>query len=171
MRTLRMRRTTLALAAAALMTAGLTACSAEDISEKVAEEVIENEVGGDADVDIDADGGEVTIEDGDGNTFTSGGDLPDDFPDDIPLIEGDILTAASVDDGSQRGWSVTFVVEGDPESAYEDAAGRLTSAGFEGEVVASTMTGQYITDTYDVVVIAFDNGDGNSTVGYTVGVK
>ena len=82
------------LAAIALLFAG-AGCSADDLADQVAERAIENAAGEGADVDFDADTGEFKVETDEG-TFSSGGSLPDGFPsDEVPLLDGQILQAAS----------------------------------------------------------------------------
>lgn len=165
------RRLALAITASALLSLGaLSGCSADDISEKVGEELVENQLGDGADVDVDTDSGEVSIKDGDGNSYEAGGDLPDDFPDEVPLIEGTVLSAVSVTDQGRGGWSVALTVDGSGDDAYAEAGAELESAGFtkDTEITSGSTTGAWSKDTFEVLVSAFDNGDGNATVSYTV---
>ena len=71
------RRLALVLAAFGLVV--VTACSGGDI----AEEIIESQDGV-GDVEIDEESGEVSVETDDGNVVIGGGDIPDDFPIDVP---------------------------------------------------------------------------------------
>jgi hypothetical protein len=71
------RRLALVLAAFGLVV--VTACSGGDI----AEEIIESQEGV-GDVEIDEESGEVSVETDDGNVVIGGGDIPDDFPIDVP---------------------------------------------------------------------------------------
>lgn len=71
------RRLALVLVAFGLVV--VTACSGGDI----AEEIIESQEGV-GDVEIDEESGEVSVETDDGNVVIGGGDIPDDFPIDVP---------------------------------------------------------------------------------------
>lgn len=90
----------------ALAVLGLTiaACSPDELADQLIENAIENEAGGDVDVEIDSDDGsiEITGTDEDGNdasiTFGSG-ELPDDFPYDLP-DGGDVQAVSTSNDGS-----------------------------------------------------------------------
>ncbi len=108
-------------------------CLGQRIAEKVTEEVIEKAIegGSGGDVEIDSDKGEVTIRDDEGETTISGDDetveiksgddeavfgadteLPEDFPDSVPLYDGISLTSywkTSEDDSTS--FSITAVSE------------------------------------------------------------
>lgn len=72
---------------ALLLVCALAACSPQSCSERMAEEAIEAETG--AEVDIDAEGNEVTISGPEGVQLQMAGegaiDLPDDFPAVVPI--------------------------------------------------------------------------------------
>ncbi|MFD0806391.1 hypothetical protein ACFQ0K_09870 [Nocardioides caeni] len=171
MRSATLRRT---FAAGAAVTGMLlvTACSAEDIAEKATEKVVEDQLGDGADVDVDTDNGEVRIDDGDGNSYVSGDQLPDDFPDEIPLVDGTILSGVAVDEAGGRGWSVAVQVDTDAQGAVEEAARLLEEAGFElvTEIQAGVPGAQLTNDTWGVVIAAYeDTSTDTAVVGYTVG--
>src|SRR5690554_4129073 len=70
---------------------------AEKAAEKAVEHAIEQGSSDGTNVDIDADGdGGMTIEDEDG-TYQMGShaQVPDDFPSELPLPDGDLMTAAA----------------------------------------------------------------------------
>ena len=80
-----------------------------------------------AEVDLEDEG--VTITDENGDQASIGTSLPEDFPvDDVPLIDGTILSATAVDGAS---FMVMLEVEGTPEELHQEALGMLTDAGYE----------------------------------------
>lgn len=150
-----------AAGAAATLLFLLTACGGDNASEQVAEDQIEDAVGGDAEVDIDD--GEVKVETTEG-TVTMGQKLPDDFPEDIELIPGTIMMAVASPE--QGGWYVTMEAE-NPETAFEDAKAALTGAGFtvdEEGTYGGASTAQLSSDSWQVMVSSAAAG----AVTYTV---
>ncbi|EKD79598.1 MAG: hypothetical protein ACD_41C00029G0001 [uncultured bacterium] len=93
----------------------------EKVTEKVTESIIEGETN--SDVDITDDGFTVTDEEsGDTVSFGESVSLPDDFPSDVPIIDGAVIIAAS--STSSRGeYSATLTVNGfsATEAFYEEA--------------------------------------------------
>lgn len=172
-------RTLLATVAAALVLVGTSACGADDLAENAAEGAVERALeqaaeseGGDVDVDLEE--GSVSIESSDG-TFTSGlGDLPDGFPEDVPLLEGEVLQgASSTDDQGRTSWVVTLSIPTAGEEALAAAAERLEDAGYTAGDGAASMEGlsfaQYRNGEHDVVLGAIDDGEGGTLLSYTVG--
>lgn len=185
------RRTAALVAGGALAVATLGACSAEDVAERA----IEAGTGGEADVEIDRDGGvtiesdegsvtvdpdsgEVVVEGSDGDTTYQGltGDLPDGFPTEIPLVKGNIAFGQSVSEGSD-GTSYSVVIEssGSVADVYRDAATALTGAGFKvsnettGSSGDTAFAGATFTSADWEVTVAVGTSDGDtSTVTYAV---
>lgn len=163
-------RSALAVVTLALVALPLAACS-EDIGEKIAEKAIENQLGDDAGVDIDADGQNVTVDDGKGNSYTSGSQLPDDFPGDVPLIEGTVIAGVSLDEAGRKAWNISIQVDGDADAALEEAKELLEGAGFESttQVRGAFSGGQLANDAYDIVLVGYgDPSAGTAVIGYTV---
>lgn len=83
----------------ALLAVIATACGAAN--EELAEQIIERSGGGEADVDLDLDTGQVSVETDEGSFSVGGGEIPDGFP--VPFPDGGSVqsvftsdTAASV---------------------------------------------------------------------------
>lgn len=150
----------------------LSSCSAEDLVERAAERSIENAAGGEADIDFDADSGSFSVDTEEGS-FSTGTSLPDDFPDDIPLVDGEVMSAASADDQGQRGFLVVMYTDGSPEEAAAEAVSLLEAAGFAETEDLSAMTGlsaaQLGDDTYEVLVSAYPAAD-QTALQYTITV-
>ncbi len=144
MSTIRKRLVAALLISTALLVApALSGCSA-------LEGIIEKVTGGDVNVSV--------------------GSLPDGWPTDVPVIEGDILGGATTkaDDGTPI-WNVT--IKGDSDSA-DTVATQLTDAGFAavdlpGDVGSGDFAQAFKNDTYGVLVTVAGSED-NWVVNYTV---
>ena len=115
----------------------------EKASEKIAEKAIEAGSGGNANVDIDGDGVVIETEegtyraDGEGNvrietedgTYTAGtGDLPEGWPDEIPLPDDlEIVSSSRMGDEAQILLSVVGTTRLSPADAVDLALGGLES--------------------------------------------
>ena len=143
----RVRRlsTAIAIASALVLAPVLTGCGA-------LEGIIEQ-----------ATGGEVNV---------SMGSLPDGWPAEVPVIDGQIIVGGTADteDGTP-GWNVTIKVES--EAVFAEIATQLEGAGFEsvdageldgGDTITS---GAFKNDNYGVLV-AVTGSDGNFVANYTV---
>lgn len=83
-------RTFIAAGAALALTFGLTGCgkAVEKLSEKAAEKAVEKAAGDNANVDFDTKDGSFSIETDEGSFNVGGGEVPDDWPSDVPLAKG-----------------------------------------------------------------------------------
>ncbi|MDQ1105861.1 hypothetical protein QE364_002280 [Nocardioides zeae] len=95
-------------------------------------------------------------------------ELPDGFPDDVPLVEGEVQVGAE-----QTGvYTAALQSDGAPQEAYDEAAGLLEADGYEettsqdlGEVLIGSFTG----DDWEVAVsVIEDPVGGGSVVSYSV---
>jgi hypothetical protein len=121
------RKALVTSASALLLTFTVAGCGAaeDELAEKITEEAVEA-AGDGTEVDIEEDG--VTVTDENGDQASIGTEMPDDFPvDDVPLVEGTVVSASSVDGAS---FTLMLEVEGDPETAHEEAVTLLTDAGY-----------------------------------------
>lgn len=149
----------------------LSGCGAaeDELAERATEEAMEA-AGDGSEVDIEDD--ELTVTDGDGNTTTLGStELPDDFPaDEVPLVDGTIVSASAVDGAS---FTVMLEVEGDPEAVQEEAVGLLTDAGYTNGTEMNS-EGYFATtltkEGYDVGVTSMA-GDPATQIQYIVQVS
>jgi hypothetical protein len=83
------------------------------------------------------------------------GKLPKDFPSEVPVAKGEILSGISAGSGNDEGWNVTIKVGG--VDAFVGIESQLKDAGFtesEGSPVISdkASTGTFASDSYDVIV-------------------
>lgn len=114
---------------ASLFTVLFISCGNEKAEEEAAEEMAENLVeglfekatGGGIDIDINEDGEEVEMtiggEDGASITIKDGGkEIPENFPEDVYIVKGEIESAGSVNSG--EGNLITVVIY--PEDSFKD---------------------------------------------------
>jgi len=97
----------------------------EEAAEEMAEEFVENllESASDAGVDIDINGdgetAELTIEGEDGTVVkfsNEGNEIPENFPDDVHLIKGEVESVGLV--GSDEGEMITVIIN--PKDSFDD---------------------------------------------------
>lgn len=123
------------------------------------------------DVKIDQDDGTVSLDDGEGNSFSSSAELPDGFPeDDVPLVDGEIVQGLAVDQGGDAGYSVSMEVDGSVAEVYDEVKALLEDAGFTSSLDSSGQgfaTAAYDDGTWTVLVNVGEIGD-TSSVTYTV---
>jgi len=134
----------------------------DEIGEELAEQAIEDSGGEDVDVDIDGD--EVTIEGEDGTVKVGTGDVPDGFPGELTIVDGDVVSSVDTPDGAM----VTVAVD-DAVDAFDEAVADLEANGWTREQLTEageTRMGVFSKDEQQVMVMA-DGTTGQVT--YTVG--
>ncbi|SRR5690606_16240454 len=168
-------RPVLPLLAVPALVVALGACDGSNIADSVTERVIEAAASEDVDLDIDTDGGGVTIKGEDGETsYSAGRGLPDGFPTDlVDLVEGEIGMSVSTQNEQGEGWAVSVQTEGgDVQSVFDDAVARLEAKGFEapadGTMMMGEMRGQQMQKDPWSVTISVMGQDGAIGVQYVV---
>lgn len=135
-------------AAMAVVIAGLTASLLTGCFGNPVEDLVNRGVEG-------ATGGEVSLD----------GELPSDFPESVPLVDGDISFAGG--SGGGEGWIV--MVTSDAADPVADARAALEDAGFaEDTTVSGGGVGAVVYSNAELLVLLA--GDGK-TVSYTVTPK
>lgn len=132
----RLVRNLAAVAATGLL---LTACSAEDLTERVVEEAAER-AGAGSDVDINTDDGSVSIETDEGSFNIGSQDLPEELPEELPVPDELVVTGSlvqTVDDLQNIGLQATY------EGSFDDVAEFYAS---ELEANGWTVTNDSATD-------------------------
>lgn len=155
------------LVAASAATLLITACGGS--AEQTAESIIEEQTGGD--VDIDSDTGDVSITDKDGNEFSAGQnvELPDSWPQDVPPFpDGTLITATALAGGEA---SAQWTLEGNVTDAIDSYSDELVEAGFtpdgESNTVNSFVTKSFVSSAFDVQLVGGEVG-GQGTISVTV---
>lgn len=100
------------------------------------------------------------------------GKLPKDFPSDVPVAEGEVISGISAGSGDKQVWNVSIKVSG--VDAFTGIESALKGAGFtesEGSPITSDQaaTGRFTGDKYDVVAAVVKADDKTGYVAnYTV---
>jgi hypothetical protein len=137
----------LAIVLALAITPALSGCFGNPL-----EQIVEGATGGDVDLPSQS--------------------VPEDFPSEVPLIEGDIIFGMGVGNEDGKAWNVTVKVGG--LDAAEQIASDLEGAGFaanEAGVGGATEEGAtliYDNGTYNVLVVVGKDTDNGFIASYTV---
>ncbi len=155
---------------AAVLGGTLVGCSGEDVTEAVLENRIEAAAGGEVDLDVSEDGIAIETEDG-SFTATSGAELPDDFPDELPTPEGALVNVGRVEVDGAVSFTLTYEAAGDVAAeTWEVYRAELEAAGFTVQFEAtdgSGVTAQAVDDTWSVL-FSGSSTDGLTTFGLVV---
>lgn len=160
------------LAAGVLVAVPLTLTACGEAAERAAEEGIERAAeqdGQDVEVDLDEDGG-VKVEGSDG-TFEVGEDvaLPDDFPAEVPLLDGQLISASSTPaESGSEGWYLLMTVDGAPDDVFADASGELEGGGFTSDAEPLGGVGSWSNADWTVTITAADGDSGATNIQYVV---
>jgi hypothetical protein len=130
----------------------LVACSPQQLVQDAVENAVKDVTG--IDVNID------------------GTTMPEGFPAEVPVISGDIGVSGSLGVGADQVWTVSFTVP-DLAAAFEEATGKLLSAGFASDfdaTVEGASTGSFSNASFTAIVTATSDGTSN-TVTYVVASK
>ncbi|HEU4807038.1 MAG TPA: hypothetical protein VFT01_02145 [Homoserinimonas sp.] len=105
-----------------------------------------------------------------GNVDVGGTSVPDDFPAEVPLIEGEVASAFAVGKAPEKIWNVTIKVA--DASALETIKTEMEAAGFtsdlEDAAIGDITGGMYSNGTYSVLVVVAEDGDSGWAAAYTV---
>lgn len=170
----RARVTPRVTAVAAVAVLALTGCgnAVEGLAEGAVERALENELGETADVEIDEDS--FTVDTEEGSTTVGAGSVPEDFPADIPLVEGEVSFSQRVDTADGSAWTVVITTPADPETVTGAIRGDLESNGFSVEEASEFSSdaaagGSVLAQKDDLEAFILIAGEGAQTsVTYTV---
>jgi hypothetical protein len=105
-----------------------------------------------------------------GNVDVGGTSVPDDFPAEVPLIDGEIAAAFGVGTAPDKVWTVTIAVP--DASALDTIKADLEAAGFTSEIddaaIGEITGGMYTNENYGVLVVVAEDGNGGWAASYTV---
>lgn len=106
------------------------------------------------------------------DTDTASGDLPDDFPTDVPEVDAPIDSSSVIGEGDDRVWMVAFRFDSldQVDQVYAD----LDDADYTRTVAVPSTDGQaatysYSKDARSIVITVAEEGDDGVEVAYTVG--
>ena len=160
---MRLRTITTVMAALVVFAAGC-----DMIAEQAAEEVAEQAAGGEVNLDVDESGGNISVETSEGTmSFGGGGDLPDSFPEDLPLPEGDYEVASSFEQSGGDAGDLRLQTAVMTTAAYDDVVAHfesaLADAGWEVQDTQSMSMGEDLQSTTFVTV----KGDQGANISIT----
>lgn len=107
-----------------------------------------------------------------GDVSLPGQSVPDDFPSDVPLVDGEVVFGLGVGSDEGKAWNVTVKVTG--LDAADQIKSELEGAGFtanEAGIGGSTEEGAtlvYDNGTYNVLVVIGKDSENGFIASYTV---
>lgn len=150
------------LAFALILVVVATGCKSatQRTAEKVMEKSIEAQTNGQ--VDVDANGNEVTIKTEDGQIqYSAGGDvkIPDDFPKEL-IISNDakVIISSSTEGGS----TVAYVTNDEQGAIFDKYLSDLPDQGWKKEMELDTASGKMATFSKDKENVSITVGENNS---------
>ena len=104
-----------------------------------------------------------------GDVSLPGNSVPDDFPADVPLIDGEVVMGAGIGTTDGKAWNVTIKVTG--LDAADDITAQLEGAGFTAAPGATTGESSallYTNASYSVAVVVTKDTNDGFLANYTV---
>lgn len=150
------------LVAVAGLASGCGDSAGEAAGERLAEKAMED--AGAQGVDIDVDGEDVTIESDDGTISVGTGDVPDGFPDELTIADGEVVS--SVD--TPQGAAVTVQVD-DVAAAFDEASADLEANGWERAQITETEGSRLAMYTKGDQSAMLIGDDATGQLTYTIG--
>ena len=109
------------------------------------------------------------IEGATGGAVQSGTDIPEGFPSEVPIIDGEITFGGSLGDATNRVYNVTVKVDG--LESYDTIKAELEAAGFTSAVAGTAGaggTGAFSNANWGVLVVVSEDGSNGFLANYTV---
>lgn len=153
---------------AMLLVLGLSGCGSisEKIGEKVGEEIAGSVVGGE--VDVKGDDVTITTEEGDVSITGDTGEIPEGFPDDVPIYDdSEVDSATSMTSDGTTTFYVNLTMEDDVATVYEWYKAEVVDKGWTitSDVLMSGDgdSGQLVIEKDDMeAIISMVEGEPNS---------
>lgn len=162
----------------------ITSCGSNDeklsekTSEKIAEKMIENATGNKVDLDVDKNGdkGSITIKGDNGEEMTissNGKEIPENFPSDIYMIDGEIVSVGSVNTGEGNIITVVKNVDNDIEKVVQKILKEMKANGWKSEMNMTTSEGsmQMYSKNDNSVTVTIGKDNEQTQVSYMVTVS
>ena len=146
---------TLTVFALLLAATALTGCNMA--AEEATEALVEGSTG--ADVEIDDEGGSVSVETEDGSMEVTGGDsaeVPDGFPSDMPLYDGTVVMGQAIEVDGETSYNVAIEVEDDVADIADWYSSELDAEGW-------TITFEMSNDSDGMEMVTYQVEKGNMT--------
>ncbi len=159
-------------------------CSSNDekttnkTSEKIAEKLIEGATGNKVDVNIDKNGktGSMTIkgDNGDAVTISSNGKkIPDNFPSDIYIADGDIASVGTINTGDGSIITILMNVKEDTGTIADKILKEMKAAGWKSDMNMKTSEGsvQMYSKDKNSITVTVGKDNEQTTVNYMVTIS
>lgn len=149
----------------------LLAFALPKIGENIVEDVTNTEVQRDGDDNI-------SFESDDGSSYSIGADLPDDFPENVPLFEPAELTSSTSISSSEdsRSWTASFVTDASRdevvsfyEDEFSDSEWKVESTFSDGDSSQTRYVNEAEQTRVNVLVQEADEDEG--TTGLTLSIR
>ena len=104
-----------------------------------------------------------------GDVSLPGNSVPDDFPAEVPLVDGEVVMGAGIGTADGKAWNVTIKVAG--LDATDDIKAQLEGAGFTAAPGATTGESSallYTSAAYSVAVVVTKDTNEGFLANYTV---
>lgn len=156
----------------AVMAIFISGC--KNITEKISEKAVESVLGEDADVEIDKDGNAtITVKGEDGEEVTlstNAQEIPDNFPSDIYLAEGEIIVVSSVNTGGGDMITVSMYVKQKPADLTKEIIKNMAKNGWETKMNTSTPEASMLVFSKDKkgATITIGDDDGKTAISYMI---
>lgn len=153
-----------AAVAVGVVVVGLTGCgaAAEKAAEEATERAVEDATGGSAEVDLD--GGEVQVDTEDGSFSAGSAEIPEEWPDDVPVLD-EIVVVSSLFSADSGAGDIT-TISGSSALTPEELVDAYRDALPDWELeVDGTQAG----DGGTFASVVFVNGERRFTVGAASG--
>lgn len=154
---------------AALILTSACGSASEAVAERATEKAIESQTGGNVDIDTDGDG-EVTIETEDGDLSFGSTEVPDSWPEDVPLPDDlEVSSASEIPNANNEGplVSITGTTSTSPEEVLALLKDALSDWEISGESTSTggggTLTGAQFDTDGRRVTFAANAADGEPT--------
>jgi hypothetical protein len=96
--------------------------------------------------------------------------VPEDFPSEVPLIDGEVVSGFGVGKAPEKAWNVTIKVP--DASALEVIKAQMEGAGFTSDIddaaIGGITGGMYSNGSYSVLIVVAEDGNGAWAAAYTV---
>jgi len=152
-----------------LIAVAFTGCGAAQ--EAVSEQLVEQAVGEGVDLEIGDDGQVASIETEDGSFEMSagGGEVPKEWPGDVPLFDGGENSSSQVVtvDG-ETSVIVSYTTDADPEATFDSLIEAYEEAGFAAESTSRGDFASYFGTRGDMILSAAMSGDAPSIVQISI---
>lgn len=152
--------------------------SDEKASEKIAEKIIENATGNKIDVDVDKNGDKrsITLKGDNGEDLTissNGNEIPNNFPKDIFLAKGEIVSVGTINNGEVSIFTIVINAKEEIGKISEKISNEMKARGWKSEMNMTTGEGgmQMYSKNDNSITITIGKDNDQTQVNYMATVS